>query len=532
MNNYYTLRYLVDELKRKLIGTFFVSAVTGGKNIIDLIFEDSNDAVTLRVVVSPGNQVLFMDYNRKKNQANRLTFFSELNSQRVVSVEMAESDRLLYIHFVNGMHLLIVMYGSAANVMLINMNMVTEAFKNPDRYSGSEEPLPRPPSDVNVTPSGEIIRDILKVNPLLPRTFLSDLPMLKSAGSAGNADIHALARQLNDILLHQFEPGLNPDGNFNPWPGDVLPVTGKEVFETTNRAIRTAWYSRVKTERFNRKFSPILKLVTRANEKFKGRMKASENAEKSKARILLNERYGHLLMANLHVQPGNPGTITVADLFSGGEVTITLQPELTMAENAAYYYEKARKGKKSASIAEENRGETEHKAHMAEQLLESLHTLTEQRDPETLEKWIDQHRDTFRILGLNEKEIDGKIFPFRRIQIEKYDVWIGKSAAGNDELLKASHKEDVWMHARGVSGSHLIIRMNRSSAYPDHAVLVKAARVAAWLSKARTTGLAPVIYAKRKHVRKPKGAAPGLALVDREQVLLVEPAPPESGQES
>lgn len=532
MNNYYTLRYLVDELKRKLIGTFFVSAVTGGKNIIDLIFEDSNEVISVRVGVSPGNQVLFMDYNRKKTQANTLTFFSELNSQRVATVEMAESDRLLYIRFENGMHLLIVLYGSAANVMLVDERIVEEAFKNPDRYTGSDEPLPRPPSDLAVTPSGDIIRDILKVNPLLPRTFLKDLPLLKTARPAGNDYINTLARQLNDILTYRFEPGLNPDGNFNPWPGDVLPVSGKEVFESANRAIRTAWYSRVKTERFNRKFTPVLKLVNRAIEKYKGRLHASENVDKSQARILQNERYGHLLMANLHVHPENPGSLTVADLFSGGEVTIPLQPGLTMAENAAYYYEKARKGKKSASIAQENRGEVEQKAHMAEQLLESLHALTHQRDPETLEKWIDQNRKAFGILGLNEKEIDGKIFPFRRIQIGKYDVWIGKSAAGNDELLRASHKEDVWMHARGVSGSHLIIRMNRSSAYPDHHVLEKAARVAAWLSKARTTGLAPVIYAKRKHVRKPKGSAPGLALVDREQVVLVEPAPPESAQES
>jgi predicted ribosome quality control (RQC) complex YloA/Tae2 family protein len=532
MNNYYTLRYLVDELKRKLIGTFFVSAFTGGKNIIDLIFENSNEVITVRVGVSPGNQVLFMDYNRKKTQVNTLTFFSELNSQRVVTVEMAESDRLIYIRFENGMHLLVVLYGSAANVMLVENRIVGEAFKNPDRYTGSDEPLPRPPSDSAHTPSGDIIRDILMVNPLLPRTFLKDLPLLKTARSAGYDDVNALARQLNDILLFRLEPGLNPDGNFNPWPADVLPVSGKEVFESANRAVRTAWYYKIRIERFNRKFSPILKLVKRASEKYIGRLHASENMDKSQARILQNERYGHLLMANLHRQPDNPGSITVADLFSGGEVEILLQPNLTMAENAAYYYEKARKGKKSASIARENRGDIEQKDQIAKQMLKSLQELAQQHDPETLEKWIDQNREAFGILGLNEKEIDGNFFPFRRIQIGKYDVWIGKNAAGNDELLRASHKEDIWMHARGVSGSHLIIRMNRSSAYPDFVVLEKAARVAAWLSKARTTGLAPVIYAKRKHVRKPKGAAPGLALVDREQVVLVEPAPPEAEQES
>jgi predicted ribosome quality control (RQC) complex YloA/Tae2 family protein len=144
-----------------------------------------------------------------------------------------------------------------------------------------------------------------------------------------------------------------------------------------------------------------------------------------------------------------------------------------------------------------------------------------------LDQWLGEQKSDLDLLNLGQDELEGKSFPFRRMNIDGYDIWIGKNAAGNDELLRASHKEDVWFHARGVSGSHVIIRMNRSAGFPSAEVLEKVASMAAWLSKARTTALAPVIYAKRKHVRKPKGSAPGLALVDREKVLLVRPSIPE-----
>ncbi|MFU8860633.1 MAG: NFACT RNA binding domain-containing protein [Cyclonatronaceae bacterium] len=470
-----------------------------------------------------------MDYVRKQNKINKLVFFPGLQEQRVDDVGIAESDRLVSIHFANGMRLFLVLYGSGANVLLVEKGVVLEAFKNPEKIIGTAEPQPRPPVSEIFSPTGDLYKDILQINPLLPRTFLKDILLVQSAGSHDFGSVSNVAEQLREILLLRFEPGLNPDGIFNPWPVDVLPRTGKEVFGSVNQAVCTAWYMKRKNERFNRKYSQFHKLISGINDKYKNRLYTSENEEISLARVEQNEKFGHLLMAHLHVKPESPDNITVPDLYSGGNVRIPLDPAKSMAENAAWYYQKARKAKKSMDIAIGKRHEMQQKAHISEKLLESLIQLTDKRDPESLDKWVEQNEAAMEKLGLHEKEVEGKTFPFRRMQIGSYEIWIGKSSAGNDELLRASHKEDIWMHARGVAGSHLIIRMNRSATYPDKKVLEQVAGVAAWMSKARTTGLAPVIYAKRKHVRKPKGAAPGLAVVDREQVLLVKPELPEAG---
>ena len=102
-------------------------------------------------------------------------------------------------------------------------------------------------------------------------------------------------------------------------------------------------------------------------------------------------------------------------------------------------------------------------------------------------------------------------------------IWIGKNAKSNDEVTTRAHKEDVWLHARGVGGSHVVIRMENNKNLPPKNIIKKAAAVAAWNSKARGSSLAPVIYTKRKYVSKPKGAPAGTVRVQREEVEMVEP---------
>jgi predicted ribosome quality control (RQC) complex YloA/Tae2 family protein len=110
--------------------------------------------------------------------------------------------------------------------------------------------------------------------------------------------------------------------------------------------------------------------------------------------------------------------------------------------------------------------------------------------------------------------------------VGKYEIWSGKSAKSNDQLTSHAHKEDIWLHARGVAGSHTVIRMGNNKDFPPQQVLLKAASYAAYYSKARGMKSAPVMYTKCKYVRKPKGAAPGAVVVEREEVLMVPPMKP------
>lgn len=143
-----------------------------------------------------------------------------------------------------------------------------------------------------------------------------------------------------------------------------------------------------------------------------------------------------------------------------------------------------------------------------------------------LDNWIKQKKEKLERLGYGIDDEGQAESPFRKFSIGKYEVWVGKNAKSNDKLMHTAHKEDIWLHARGMPGSHVVIRMGNEKSFPPKAVILKAASYAAYYSKAKGMQTAPVMYTKQKYVRKPKGAAPGAVVVEREEVEMVPPTKP------
>ena len=88
--------------------------------------------------------------------------------------------------------------------------------------------------------------------------------------------------------------------------------------------------------------------------------------------------------------------------------------------------------------------------------------------------------------------------------------------------MKYAFKDDLWLHARDVAGSHVVLKAQPGKNFPSM-VIEKTAQLAAWFSKGKNLPLCPVIHTPKKYVRKPKGFAPGMMKVEREEVILVEP---------
>ncbi len=104
------------------------------------------------------------------------------------------------------------------------------------------------------------------------------------------------------------------------------------------------------------------------------------------------------------------------------------------------------------------------------------------------------------------------------------DIWVGRGAASNDALtFHASSPDDVWMHARDVAGAHVVLRWTRDDPPPARD-LAEAAAIAAWHSKSRGNTVTPVDWTRRKHVRKPRGGAPGLVMVDHVKTVNARPS--------
>ena len=117
--------------------------------------------------------------------------------------------------------------------------------------------------------------------------------------------------------------------------------------------------------------------------------------------------------------------------------------------------------------------------------------------------------------------------PYRRIDLgEGWFALVGRSSRDNDELtFKHAAPDDLWFHAQSVPGSHVILKSPGPDQPPGH-ILERAASVAAHYSRSRHSGLVPVIYTRRKYVRKFRGSKPGQVRCEREKMIMVAPELP------
>ena len=124
----------------------------------------------------------------------------------------------------------------------------------------------------------------------------------------------------------------------------------------------------------------------------------------------------------------------------------------------------------------------------------------------------------------DRRDLAAPSLPYRRYRSSGgLEVRVGRGPRRNDDLtFHHSRPNDVWLHARHVGGAHVVLRWTRAER-PPAADLEEAATLAANHSGARGSGLVPVDWTRRKWVRKPRGASPGVVSPDRVQTVFVSP---------
>jgi predicted ribosome quality control (RQC) complex YloA/Tae2 family protein len=114
---------------------------------------------------------------------------------------------------------------------------------------------------------------------------------------------------------------------------------------------------------------------------------------------------------------------------------------------------------------------------------------------------------------------------WRTVEVEGFEVLVGRGARENDALtFGVASARDLWLHAAGYAGSHVIIRMPEHIDNVPRSVIERAAQLAAWHSKAREArGKVEVHLCRVADVRKPRGAPPGQVEIRRWEGVRVYP---------
>jgi predicted ribosome quality control (RQC) complex YloA/Tae2 family protein len=218
-----------------------------------------------------------------------------------------------------------------------------------------------------------------------------------------------------------------------------------------------------------------------------------------------------LLMAYPKAVPPHAAHVTLTD-FSGEPREIALDARLSAVENAQALYERAKK----------REGRLEQAASREEGLKTELTELTELlgRLPELLDAELKALSQSY----VAETKPQSRAAPGTRYTSPQgFEVWVGRTAKGNDELtFKLAKSRDLWLHAQGYPGSHVIVRADNREV-PFETVLF-AAQLAAAYSKANLSDNVPVDYTLKKNVWKVKGGAPGAVNFSQQKTVYVTPS--------
>lgn len=523
MNNFYALIYLTNYLKNKYRNSDFLLGYSPHKNVWEGYIQKKN--VTKRIVFSanPSETALFLDKDRPAKKSHVTHFFEELQGKKISDITLAENDRFVTFYFENEASLLFQLFGNKPNIFLIKDGLITESFKGNDEWIGQPAPQPRKPSGpAELTEKLSPKKAIVKTDPAFPRHLVQPVISHYDLEEKPVSEIQTIVLKLTRAMKEQPEFRVLEDGNLCLIPNEMLPLPNRKAFENVNDAIRYVYYRTSRERRLSSKIRTIKPKIERAIQQKESALNQLQQAEKGLDRAQKYEEFGHILMAHAHetVEEGSE-KITVTNFYDDNQpVEIPLKPELSIAENAQNYYEKSTKAVRSVEESKRRLKETETELAQLQDLQQSFGEIEKVYE---FDDWFDEHKAELKELGILAKTRQAETLPYRKTNIGKYEVWIGKNAKSNDRLTSDAHKEDIWLHARGVSGSHVLIRMNNNKEMPPKSVILQAAAVAAWNSKSRGAGLAPVIYTKRKYITKPKGAAPGAVRVQREEVEMVQP---------
>jgi len=223
-----------------------------------------------------------------------------------------------------------------------------------------------------------------------------------------------------------------------------------------------------------------------------------------------------LILARLSDIPHGEAQAEVED-FDGSPITIPLDPTVPPVVHAQALYRRARKLRRRLEHLPRRRAELQRELAK----LEHLHQgLTQHPDlAPYLEEELGRLGERKHGSQTDCRQKPSSQAQPREIPLNGFTVRIGRSARENEALVRRARDEDLWLHARGVPGAHVLISTGGRNVPAD--VLHKAAELAAWHSQARGERKVQVSYTEARYLRKPKGAAPGTVRLLQENVLWV-----------
>ena len=341
----------------------------------------------------------------------------------------------------------------------------------------------------------------------------------------------SLKKVVENVRRGEFEPSLA-----HTKKGEVVDFSSLELTHTglyikrgsMNQILDEFYTARELAEKIEREKNSLLNSVTKEISRLEKKLdlytrSLRETEEMEKWRL-----YGELLTANMYRLKRGMTSVTVENYYEKEcpPVTVPLDPQLTPQENAQLFFKKYQKAK-NTHVTLQGR------ISLVLEELNYLETVKTSAEMASTAEELDEiawelSREGY---GGQPDAVKGRPGPKKEktaprplafLSSEGFTILVGRNNTQNDYLTsKMAADNDIWLHARGLPGSHVIIRTGGREV--PQLTLKEAATLAAYYSKGRSAKNVLVDYTLKKHVHKPKGAKAGMVVYEREKTITVAP---------
>lgn len=366
----------------------------------------------------------------------------------------------------------------------------------------------------------------------------------RPATAYGEAGLYPLFLQFEKLITairqEHFSPCIAYQGR-QPLEFAAFPLTMYQsapsehllTFPTMSKLLESYYAEKNALTRIRQKSADLRRIVQTALErdikKYDLQLRQMKDTEKrEKYRI-----YGELL--NTYGYSARPGdkSIEVLNYYTNEPLTIPLDETLSATDNAKRYFEKYNKLKRTyealCELTQTVKSEIDHLESISSALDIALQEddLVEIKE-ELIESGYIRRRDlpsgnkkNGAKNGNKKVKITSKPFHYR--SSDGFDIYVGKNNFQNDALtFQFATGNDWWFHAKGIPGSHVIVRTEGAAELPDR-TFEEAGRLAAYYSKGRNSDKVEIDYIQKKQVKKPGGAKPGFVVYYTNYSLMAPP---------
>lgn len=441
--------------------------------------------------------------------------------------------------------LIIELTGRNCNIILLNASgVILDSYRHIDSdISSVREIMPARkyefiPSQDKVSPEEAKIEDVFKIedaslsnailkaikgfSPILCKEvcYRADIDENKSTDVLTDIERLRLTESFNEMLSEIKQGSSNPCVVFNEkkQPVDFHSIKlsqypDVQTFGSLNKALDYYFSNRGEKAQLDLKKTDLVKAISRNIKRCQKKI-SIHVANVEKADSIENFKLtGELITSSIHRIKPNTDKIEVLNYYTGEMIEIALDPNKDAARNAQVYFKKYKKGRSAVENSKLQLKDALDEISYLESVEHNLSAAVSPDDVNDIRRelsaldYVKKKHPKYK-----KKEAEQKFRPYRYISSEGYEIYAGRNNIENDYLtFKFANSRDLWLHAKGIPGSHVIIRKKdkHEELFPDKTIS-EAAVIAAYHSRAKNSGQIAVDYSEAKNIKKPGNSKPGM----------------------